>query len=307
MELSPVEKFTKLTKLDVQSFLDRFSFFVSSRFYTDIYDYYGGVLKEPNAEAFEYLKSLEHSCNSILSQIKPFKKLLTTISDINLLYQIEDAKIKLKTVRNLAFFLNTNVDNSNGVETTYVLAKNENLQDVSDNVLNNDDFLNDWVQIALKNRVNEISYNKDGGLVVNLVSRKDLAVGSVQTVLGSQVGSSALGKDIQRRIEFEDNDVKILGNVETFLQSLKILLNLQRGDIPSNPRLGITTEGVMGSNLNTLNFPITLRELANNFAQDDTIESFRVLDLERKNDYLLVNLEVTAITGNIQTVSLSLT
>lgn len=307
MELSPVEKFTKLTKLDVQSFLDRFSFFVSSRFYTDIYDYYGGVLKEPNAESFEYLKSLEDSCNSILIQIKSFKKLLTTISDTNLLYQIEDAKIKLKTVRNLAFFLNTNVDNSNGVETTYVLAKNENLQDVSDNVLNNGDFLNDWVQIALKNRVNEISYNNDGGLLVNLVSRKDLAVGSVQTVLGSQVGSSALGKDIQRRIEFEDNDVKILGNVETFLQSIEILLNLQRGDIPSNPRLGITTEGVVGSNLNTLNFPITLRELANNFAQDDTIESFRVLDLERKNDYLLVNLEVTAITGDIQTVSLSLT
>lgn len=307
MELSPVEKFTKLTKLDVQSFLDRFSFFVSSRFYTDIYDYYGGVLKEPNAEAFEYLKSLESDCNSILSQIKPFKNLLTTISDTNLLYQIEDAKIKLKTVRNLAFFLNTNVDNSNGVETTYVLAKNENLQDVSDNVLNNGNFLNDWVQIALKNRVNEISYNNDGGLLVNLVSRKDLAVGSVQTVLGSQVGSSALGKDIQRRIEFEDNDVKILGNVETFLQSIEILLNLQRGDIPSNPRLGITTEGVVGSNLNTLNFPITLRELANNFAQDDTIESFRVLDLERKNDYLLVNLEVTAITGDIQTVSLSLT
>lgn len=307
MELSPVEKFTKFTKLDVQSFLDRFSFFVSSRFYTDVYDYYSGVLKEPNSEAFEYLKSLEKDCNSILSQIKPFKNLLITISDTNLLYQIEDAKIKLKTVRNLAFFLNTNVDNSNGLEIAYTLAKNENLQDVSDNVLNNDDFLNDWVQIALKNRVNEISYNKDGGLVVNLVSRKDLAVGSVQTVLGSQVGTNALGKDIQRKIEFQNNDVKILGNVETFLQSIEILLNLQRGDIPSNPRLGITTEGVVGSNLNTLNFPITLRELANNFAQDDTIESFRVLDLERKNDYLLVNLEVTAITGDIQTVSLSLT
>lgn len=307
MELTPVEKFTKFTKIDVQSFLDRFSFFVSSRFYIAIYDYYNGVLKEPDAEAFEYLAILENDCNSILSQIKPFKKQLITIGDTNLLYQIEEAKIKLKTVRNLAFFLRTNVGNDNGIETKYVLGKNETLQDVSDNVLNDEDFLNNWVQIALKNRVNEISYNTEGGLVVNLIANPNLSQGSVQSVLGSQIGNEALGRDIQRRIEFANDDVKILGNTETFLQSIKILLNLQRGDTPSNPRLGITSDNVVGSNLNTLNFPITLRELSNNFTQDDTIARFRVVNLERKDDYLLVNLEVTAITGESQTVTLSLT
>lgn len=305
-ELTPVEKLTKYTKINIQDYLDRFVFFVDSDYYTAIYSYYSGVTQEPNAEAFGFLSQLENICNSILFKSKTYLKLLNRVGDIDLLLQIEESKIKLKTVRNLSFFLRTNVGRQNGFTSNYILAKNETLQDVSENILEDIQPVNDWLKIALQNRINEISYRTDGGFVVKLVANTNLINGSVQSVLGAQIGSEALGKDIDRKIKIENDDLKILSNKETFLQSVDIYINLQKGDAPQYQDYGITAEAVVGQNINSLNFPIVLRELSDILTQDDTIQSFQFGEIEVVSDYFLAKLNVTAITGQTETFTLSL-
>ena len=303
MELTAVEKLSKRIGIDVEKFLRDFTFFFNSDLYERVYQYYAGNTKNPNAESFGFLESLEDTCQSISEKLGFFKRKASNLDDLHLIFSIEEAKNKLATVRKLPFYLRTNVGSQSGYTLDYVLGKNETIEDVVKNVLESDNPKNDWIKLAIVNGVYESGYTTDGGLSVNLIATGNTLQGRLESVLGVQNGANALGVDLSKKIRFIDNDLHKLGNEDTFLQSVRICLNLHKGDNPYFPDLGITEDLVVGRNVSSYNIPIIIRELNALFKQDDTIARFSVKDTRREQDSLVCTIEVMSVIGESETIN----
>ena len=104
------------------------------------------------------------------------------------------------------------------------------------------------------------------------------------------------GLDIDQIIKFSNDDLNVLGYKDTMFQSVSILTNLQKGDDPAFPDRGIDVKSVVGqnSNLAGIAYPIIFRQLAANFATDDSLKSFSITDVKK-------NVEVTEIQFQVET------
>lgn len=105
-------------------------------------------------------------------------------------------------------------------------------------------------------------------------------------------GESVYGKDLQKKLEFADDDLKVLGYKETIRQAFEIALNLRRGDNPEFPNDGLQSSLVIGQNLNSILYPSLLRQLYDVFAKDDTMRSIAIVDVKHGNSGLKDTVEL---------------
>jgi hypothetical protein len=105
----------------------------------------------------------------------------------------------------------------------------------------------------------------------------------VQSVVDVIFGESVYGKDLQQKLEFENDDLKVLGYQETIKQAFNIALNLRRGDNPEFPNDGLQSSLIIGQNLNSILYPSILRQLYDTFAKDDTMKSIAITNINHNN------------------------
>ncbi len=195
---------------------------------------------------------------------------------------------------------------SSSVEVEYSTRQNQTLEQMVDE-LGSDDAQQDWIEIALKNNLNEEQYTTDGGVLlkINLQGARTMRILSVVDIM---VGDRIYGKDISSKITFDsnENDLKVLNYKETLSQTVKILSSLKQNDNPEFPQNGIQKALVVGINQNSVSFPVLLRQLYDTFGNDDTLKTFMITNIERKEDGLFIEFNIESVTGELITENLKL-
>ncbi len=257
-------------------YLDSYFDFVQDN-YPFIINFFSGKTSTLEAIHFEILDDLIEESEQISQAIIERDYLLNVYLDWEMVSYLEDLKSELFTVVKTSKFLRSSKTNFNftgSVEFNHVLNQNQTLEEVAKDVLLSPNPENDWLEIAQRNDLDELDYTAEGGnelaLSVNLASRNVNVVGVIDNIIGERIH----GLDIQKQIEFLDDDLKVLGFSDTIFQAVVILANLMKGDVPEFSDLG--RKAFVGKSSSALGFSSLARDLVETFSSDDTLAKFTI-------------------------------
>jgi len=172
----------------------------------------------------------------------------------------------------------------------YTLKQNQTLERVASDVLGKSQ--EGWFDVAIENKLTEEDYSMEGGNNIELKFSNVNQGVEINSVVDVMIGKSIYGKDVYRKIQIENEDLKVLNNDETILQAVDILINLKKEDNPDSPNSGLQSAIIIGSNRASLNFPIIERQLTETFNTDDSLQNFSLKELRIDQDSALVDYEV---------------
>lgn len=288
-----IQKFNKISGYDINTF-----FQASIRFfqvgYPKIEQFYNGNVKFIDKKYFVGLDNLERESLKVTSIFKEKKELMKTVDFWELLDAAEDIRTALQRTQKLSKYLRSSIVKgkvSRGFVFQYIMSAGETLEDVSRNVLRDSDFQNNAQSIALENDLREVDWDISGGTNLSLtndVFQNDL----VTSMIDNTIGEKIYGLDLNKHLNFVDDDLDVLGYEETAHQSVLIMSTLSKGDIPEFPYMGINGNVYKGVNFSQMNYPSIVREMTRVFSTDDLFIDFKVTELSHVNGDLYINFEV---------------
>ena len=288
-----IEIFQNKTKFPLADFLVEANSFFSNEF-NDIVNFYNGNKNTLDRSQIKKLNSLSEKALYLQRIFRDNKSKFNTVDFWELLDIIEDIKVKLSTSQNMSKYLRSTINNSldknNGFVFDTVLENQETLEDVNLKKLKNT-YEEDWFDIALENDLKEIDWDISGGKELKL-RKKIFQSDLVTSMIDNTVGEKIYGRDIKKKLTFENDDLKSLDYKETVNQTVEILASLNKGDIPEYREIGIPIGLYKGSNFSRLNYSSIVRELNKNFSTDDLFSNFNVLEMEYKEGDLYIKYEV---------------
>lgn len=286
------ERYKNITGTDIELFFNDFIDFTTDK-YQNIVSYYsnGAELK---SDTLDDLDDLTKKVELINNQFHNYKDQLNTYFDMwEILAQFEEIRGKIQTINNSQkwFRSNKGLSFDNDVEVDYILRQGQTLTNLAKEVGYSDP-KNDWVNIALKNDLDEEDYDADGGVLLKITFKNGLNV-KLNSVLDSISGLKVYGKDLDRTItlDTDEEDLKVLEYKDTIYQAFKILLETVQGSVPEFPEDGISGD-LIGSNVNAFQYPVIFRQLGNLIAKDDTFENFSIISVDRDEDMTSLSLSV---------------
>lgn len=287
-----VDNFSDITGYDLTGFMNSYADFMEEESQS-IIDFYSGITDILPASSVKNNKDLIDETKKIESLFKSYQDSFNTSDYVDLIDMIGDIQVSLLTIKNAAKWTRSSVtDNryTSDVEVDTTLKQNQTLEQLSREIgyLDQD---NDWVDIAVRNDTREEDYTSTSGLQLKVSLKNNLKI-NIQSVVDVIFGESVYGKDLQRKLEFEDDDLKVLGYKETIRQAFEIALNLRRGDNPEFPNDGLQSSLVIGQNLNSVLYPSLLRQLYDVFAKDDTFKGLQIVDIKHGNTGLKDTVEL---------------
>lgn len=288
-----IEIFQNKTNFPLADFLVEANSFFSNEF-NDIVNFYSGNKNTLDRSQIKKLNSLSEKAIYLQRIFRDNKNKFNTVDFWELLDIIEDIKVKLSTSQNMSKYLrstiNNSVDKKNGFVFDTILENQETLEDINLKKLKNT-YEEDWFDIALENDLKEIDWDISGGKELKL-RKKIFQSDLVTSMIDNTVGEKIYGRDIKKKLTFEDDDLKSLDYKETVNQTVEILASLNKGDIPEYREIGIPIGLYKGSNFSRLNYSSIVRELNKNFSTDDLFSNFNVLEMEYKEGDLYIKYEV---------------
>lgn len=296
-----LSKFKRITGFDIEEYLnDIIDFNADSK--QDIIDYYSGFTTSPNRSSFKKLEDLLKKHQIISTSIYNNRSSFDNIADWNLLEIIEDLNGKLNVVNESSKFLRSSITKNNfnpNPEVNIFLKQSQTLERLAKDELGADDPQNDWVALAIRNDLIEEDYTPAGGVLLKATFQNGNSLFISSVVDNINDAEATYGIDIQKKLEFEDNDLKVLSPKETIIQAVVILSELRQNDNPEFPNEGINSRLAVGSNLGSLTYPNLFRQLYNTFSKDDTLKSFAITDVIREQDALFLDFEVQTRSGEL--------
>jgi hypothetical protein len=290
--------FKKITNFDIEKLFSDFVNFVNQDA-NNVINYYN-LTADINVDSFNKLFDLIKRSKRCIEVITIHKKIFTDYKYWNILIQTEDILNKLKTIENIGFYLRSPITKNdlraNGIERDFILRTT--LENISLRDLQNEDFDNNWFEIAKYNDLNEEKYYAGQKKILQYVVKTNLSKKYLDSVLGILRGEALYGVDLDKKLTFVTNatdgttDLKVLSPKETANQSVDIYLNLSRGDNPEFPDDGIQKELFIGTDMAGLKIPILFRQLTNIFTKDDTFSSFSIINAKIEGDGLFVDFQI---------------
>ena len=294
-----LDYYKKFLSIDLQDFYTRFANFISNDNST-IINFYTGKIKKISGDVIDRLKILSDESEKNLAIIYLHKGNLKTTEDWFILDDLEEIKMKLKTISNSYKFLRSTIEK--GIYDYDM---------ISEQTLNYGETLvkkfgeQNWVEVALYNDLEEENYNTEGGITLKTKINRKTNNFKVNSVVDSQVGQKLYGIDIYQKLTFEDDDIKVLSYKDTVKQAINILINLKKNDNPEFPNDGVDSN-IIGSNRNSFQFPVIFRQLINSFMKDDTLSGFAVTDIRVEKDGAFVDFKINTRYNEILTETLKL-
>jgi hypothetical protein len=290
-----IDKFNKISGYDITNF-----FFSTQRFFQiafpQIEKFYKGDLKFIDKKYFVGLDKLEKEAIKVTSIFKEKKELMLTVDFWDLLDMAEVLKTSLQRTQKLSKYLRSSIvkgKTSKGFVFQYIMSAEETLEDVAKNVMKSTDFQNYAQQIALDNDLREVDWDIDGGTELDL--RNDAFQNNLVTsMIDNTIGERIYGKDLKKllTIDTTEEDLVVLDYKETVYQTVEILSQLSKGDIPEFPSLGLDGNIYKGVNYSQLNYPSIVREMNKSFSSDDLFQDFKVRSISHDNGDLFIDFEV---------------
>jgi len=294
-----VTKVSEIIRYDLATYLNLYvSFIENDR--TNIFDYYSGNVKKANQKSFARLTSLLKESDKVDNLIDIHKHRMATAEFWELIELLTSMTESLLTIDNSSKWLRSVITKNNfspEVEVELVLNQLQTLENLSKTV-GSVDVENDWIKIALRNDLAEEDYTTEGGNVLSIAFRNKLKI-NIQSIVDNIDGEKIYGIDINKQITFIDDDLQALSYQDTIKQTVDVLANLRMGHTPEFPLDGVQSKLVVGSNRNSVAYPILFRQLYSTFQKDDTLKSFAVKKIENTEDILEMDFEVETRFGEV--------
>lgn len=291
--MTPVEKFQKTTNFDLQPFFELYVDFSNIHF-SRISNYYTGRSARPN-DSFDILNQLVDYKIAILNILMSYKHQLTNMIMWELVEDIDDIFTRIQTAQNAPKWLRVSSTKASFIqspEIEYITSQNETLEDVSILRLGDDQGENNWKDIALRNQLVEEGYTPQGGALLSVNLRGVISQFTILSVVDTIIGKSVYGVDLKAKLEYIDDDLVVLSNDQTIIQSVLILSQMRKGDAPEFRDIGLQQAVAVGSTRGAIQFPAIFRQLADTFSTDDSLKDFRLIDLRFDKDGLRLDFEI---------------
>lgn len=305
-----ISRYSRITGENLLVFFNQWNTFLNndepliSKYYLNIIDYIDAV-------SFDNLSYLIERSNLLISMFVSYKTSFKYQFDLELLDFLEDIRTKLEVINKYNKFLRSSKtadQNSPTIQFTYILGQNQTLEQISDQLgsLNSQ---NDWTNISNANQLFESQYTPNGGNSL-LLNKNNLPTASVTTMLSvidNLLGERLYGLDLDKKIEFVDEDLKVLTYKDTVIQAISILIRLSKGDVPQYPYFGVDRSIAIGSNLGSLSIPTVIRQYNEVFGTDDSLVNFNIKEFFYNNGSLFITFEVSTrydLIYNNQTVQI---
>ena len=288
-----LDQFKSITSLDIELFLNNVSDFISDN-YQSIVNYY---TKDTaiDGNIFIDLDNLIDTSILINSAFSNFRDQLSLTTEFWKLIDIfDEARVKLLTIQNSERWLRATKDTlfNDSVSPSYVLRQQQTIENVSKD-LGDTIPQDDWVDIAIKNDLEERDYDTEGGNLLH-VSYSNNARIQINTVVASLQGKGVYGLDIDKTfvIDTITEDLKVLTNDETIKQSFLTLISTMKGSIPEFTDDGVD-KTIIGTNLNSIQFPIIFRQISTLFQKDDRFKNFSIISIDQQVSSVEIVLQAT--------------
>lgn len=300
------DEFLNITGFNIQDFFERFVDFINNRSQL-IIDYYSGLVDNLDRDSFGEYELLLNESTHVLDLFDLNQERFNTVDFWELMEFADDIKIKLETIGNFSVFTRSAVKKesfTNDVVIEEPTRDKETIEEMADR-LGSIDRDNDWVDIAISNALIQEDYTLDGGRVLN-VTFKNNSKFFIDSIVGNPEGELIKGYDIDRYIQFEGEDLKILSLDETLQQTVDILISLNKNDNPEFPQYGIDKTLILGMSLKSILLPSIIRQIYQTFSTDDIIDRVQLLDSNFDQDSLNISLNVNIKSGEEQKRILSI-
>lgn len=291
---------SNILNFDLQDFFQRYIDFINSSD-SELINYYMSEGDYPK-ESFDTLDSLLSDCTTVYEKLKYSRNRLQDYYSFLVIDQFEDCYHTLNIINNYSKWLGTSFVNGrfkNTVEVDFVLKQNQTLESLSEN-LGFDDREKGFLELSIRNHIKEIDYTTKGGLVFKYSYQNEGSI-SLNTVVDILTGENILGKDIDKKLTFKDNDLLSLSPKETFNQTCSILCGLLKNSNPEFPTQGFDKSSLSNKNVLNTTLPIFIRQLYSTVGKDDTISSFKISSIDISGDALKIEIEFKSLLTDTTT------
>lgn len=262
--------------------------------YPNIVNFFSATVNKISITNFTKLLAIINESKVINDKIIAAKSKLTNYKDWEVVEYFDDLAQALILITQTSKFLRSSVTNfnfDNTIEFDYVAKQKQTIENVSNRVLKSSNFDNEWVDIALRNNLSELDYTVNGGEVLILSINKGSTNIFIKSVVDNIIGEKVYGLDIDRRMNFSNDDITVLSYKDTVRQSVDILSSIKKGDVPEFLTLGISN--FVGGNVAILGFSSISRQLNEVFSSDDTLSGFKIVEAKIVDGDFSINFEVS--------------
>ena len=293
--------FQNITKFDLRQYFIDYRDFLTNDF-PDVSNYYAGKTETIDAAKIKRLKDLSTRSRNLLQQFSTFATKFSNVGFWELQQYCQDLNETLERITKLPKY-NRVSKSPRGykpyIQASYSVGGMRTMEDVAREIGET----TTESELILNNDLEEENYDIDKLSNINALVNNTSGV-VVDTILETPIGNRVYGRDIQRKIEIEGNDLKIVEWEDNVEQKVEILLILEQGDIPEMPNLGRAV--IEGSNYRDYNYTELLTDLRNVFYQDDLFAYVGITDVSYKDGDISVNVEVNTkyIYSTTKTITL---
>ena len=293
--------FQNITKFDLRQYFIDYRDFLTNDF-PDVSNYYAGKTETIDAAKIKRLKDLITRSRNLLQQFSTFATKFSNVGFWELQQYCQDLNETLERITKLPKY-NRVSKSPRGykpyIQSSYSVGGMRTMEDVAREIGDT----TTESELILNNDLEEENYDIDKLSNINALVNNTSGV-VVDTILETPIGNRVYGRDIQRKIEIEGNDLKIVEWEDNVEQKVEILLMLEHGDIPEMPNLGRAV--IEGSNYRDYNYTELLTDLRNVFYQDDLFAYVGITDVSYKDGDISVNVEVNTkyIYSTTKTITL---
>lgn len=293
-----LDNFQRLTSYDIRTFFQSYLSFIDVD-YSNITNFYTAASNVVPTGSFNNLASLIEEQKKIIDVTILNAPSLNEYTYWALLEYVEDIGHVLETADNASKWLRSSITKTGykqQVQMDLMADQGEGLESIERNKLRSTTFNDSWVQTALDNQLREEDYTLDGGYLIKAIFKNNSSIFLNGIVDNIDSPLKTYGLDIDRNLKIVDSDLAVLSYQDTILQCAEILTGLKKEDDPTFRDRG-TNPKLIGSNVAGISYPSIFRDLAANFATDDSFKSFGITKLRREQDAIYIDFKVTTKAG----------
>jgi hypothetical protein len=298
MNSDTVINFSKLSKYDVTLFLTDFINFSSNL--SNAISYYNGLVSKLDNNFIPTLTDLQNRVSDIQTLLINNKSQLFTADYWDLVDLIDSISVKLDTIQNLPKWLRSSTvlaGYNTETQITYVQKQKQSLESLA-NEIGYSDPGNEWYDIAIKNDLEEESYNAKGGVIFTVSWQNDFNF-KLKSVVAVLTADNLSGQDLAQQFQFLNNDLLALSPSDTLMQNVNILITLLKGDNPEFRDDGVDKAMIGNLNQNFNIFPSLFRQIYNTFSKDDTLKSVSIIDINKNSGSVQMKINIETRTGQV--------
>lgn len=278
-----------ILRIDIRQYLVDCINFVNG--YTQVLNRYVSDGGQYPRDVYVQMDDLISRYDKIAKSLKVNRDRLSGLAAFEIMDQVENMRSVLRSFENYSRWMKSSIVNGrfvNSAQIIYVLKQNQTIEDMSRSAGYNSGERG-FLDLTYRNKISEREYDLSGGLTFKFSYQNDRSI-VLDSVVDNMTGDNLLGKDINKKFQFIEDDLLSLSPEDTFNQTCGILVSLTKNSNPEFPDQGFSKDSL--SNKNTLNhmLPVFVRQMYSIVSNDDTIASFSITNTSVEGDALRIDM-----------------